>query len=169
MLKDAYALIFIIQHSYFLIHNLFSFAGMRSIVSGFLFLHFFCACNNSTDRSNTTRTSENEVDAARNFIRLALDGKWEDARKMVVNDSLNNAYMDLAQQNYQQRMDLATRTAYRKASIIISAVDEHSDTVSVVHYANSYKKKEDSVKVVRRGDQWLVDLKYSFPPTHGVQ
>lgn len=142
---------------------------MRSIITGFLFLLFFGACTNGTDRSDTTLTSENEVDAARNFIRLALDGKWDDARNMVVPDSLNLAYMEVAQQTYLQRMDLATRNAYRNASIIIRSVNEHSDTASVVHYANSYKQKEDSVKVIRRGNQWLIDLKYSFPSTGSVQ
>lgn len=137
---------------------------MRSIVTGFLFLQFFCACT-SPDRSDTTQSSENEVDAARNFIRLALDGKWEDARKMVVSDSLNNAYMELVQRNYQQRLDVGERTGYRKASIIISSVEEKSDTESVIHYSNSFKKKEDSVKVVLRDGQWLIDLKYSFPAT----
>jgi uncharacterized Fe-S radical SAM superfamily protein PflX len=76
--------------------------------------------------------------------------------------------MDIAKQTYFQRLDLATRNGYRSASIIIKSVDEQSDTVSVVHYANSYKKKEDSVKVVRRGGQWLIDLKYSFPATENV-
>ncbi len=142
---------------------------MRSLITCFLLVQFCCACNNGNDRSDTTQTSENEVDAARNFIRLALDGKWEDARQLVVDDSLNKAYMDLTQQNYQQRMDLATRTAYRNASIIIKNVDEQSDSVSVVHYANSYRKQDDSVKVVRRGERWLIDLKYSFPATKAVQ
>lgn len=130
-----------------------------------MFLQFFCACNNATDRSDTTQSSENEVDAARNFIRLALDGKWDEARLLVVPDSLNLVYMDIAKQAYQQRMDLATRNAYRGASIIINEVAELSDTASVVRYANSFKKKEDSVKVVRRDGQWLIDLKYSFPAT----
>jgi hypothetical protein len=138
---------------------------MKSIISGFLFLLFFVACNSGPDRSDTTQTSENEIDAARNFIRLALDGRWEDARDKVINDTLNQGYLDIAEQNYTQRLDLATRNGYRAASIIIHSVNEVSDSVSVVHYSNSYKKVKDSVKVVRSGDRWLVDLKYSFPAT----
>ncbi|RPD45133.1 MULTISPECIES: hypothetical protein [Chitinophagaceae] len=141
---------------------------MKSITKGFLFLLFFAACNSAPDRSDTTQTSENEVDAARNFIRLALDGRWRDARELVVADTLNSGYLDIAEQNYTQRLDLATRNGYRGASIIIHSVNEVSDSVSVVHYSNSYKKQEDSVKVVRSGDRWLVDLKYSFPATKAV-
>jgi hypothetical protein len=40
------------------------------LFTGFLFLQFFCACNNE---GNGT-TSENDVDAARNFIQSALEG-----------------------------------------------------------------------------------------------
>lgn len=134
-----------------------------------MFLLFFAACNSGPDRSDTTQTSENEVDAARNFIRLALDGRWREARSHVISDTLNLSYLDLAEENYRQRLDLATRNGYRAASIIIHSVTELSDSVSVVHYSNSYKKQEDSVKVVRQGDRWLVDLKYSFPPTKQVE
>lgn len=130
-----------------------------------MFLLVLCGCNNEKDRSDTTSSSENEVDAARNFIRLALDGKWDNARKMVIADSLNLAYLDIAAQNYKQRMDLSTRIAYRKASIRVLSVEEHSDSMSVVHYANSYKQQEDSLKVVRRNGQYFIDLKYSFPAT----
>lgn len=145
------------------------FAIMKCIYSGLLLLLTLSACNNSPDRSDTTQTSENEVDAARNFIRLALDGKWDDARRLIIEDSLNKEYMDLAEQNYKQRIDLATRNGYRGASIIIRSVDELSDSTSIVRYSNSFKKQEDSLKVVRSGDKWLIDLKYSFPATKSVQ
>jgi hypothetical protein len=56
------------------------------IISLFL-LGFFSACrNDSNDRSDTTNTSENDVDAARNFIRLFLDGELEKAKTMLVED-----------------------------------------------------------------------------------
>jgi uncharacterized Fe-S radical SAM superfamily protein PflX len=100
---------------------------------------------------------------------LALDGKWDEARKLVVNDSLNNEYMDIAEENYNKRLDLATRNGYRAASIIIRSVNEIADSASVVRYSNSFKKQEDSLKVVRQSDKWLIDLKYSFPATKSME
>ena len=35
-------------------------------------------------------TSENDLDAARNFIRSALDGRWDDARKYMIQDSVKH-------------------------------------------------------------------------------
>ena len=134
-----------------------------------MFLHFFYACNNSeTDRSDPTLTTESDVDAARNFIRSALDGKYDKAREMVMQDSSNNAWIDLAQRNYQSRMSMADKQGYREASITILDVRELSDSVTVVSYSNSYKKKNDSVKVVQVNGGWKVDLKYSFAATDSL-
>jgi hypothetical protein len=144
------------------------FAGMKSVIMcSFLFLQFFWACKNSPDRSDTTQTSENDVDAARNFIRLALDGKYDRAKDMVIGDSLNYQFIDQAERYYKQRMDVSTRIAYRSASINILSVVPQNDSVSIVHYSNSFKKQEDSLKVVLVNDQWMVDLKYSFPSSAG--
>jgi Domain of unknown function (DUF4878) len=132
----------------------------------FLFLLFYCSCtNNTTDRSDTTQTSENDVDAARNFIRLALDGKYDRAKAMVLEDSLNAQLIDQAERYYKQRMNLSTRNAYRGATINILNVRQENDSVSIVQYANSFKQKEDSLKVVQINGAWKIDLKYSFPST----
>lgn len=144
------------------------FAGMRSVLFfSFLFLLFFCACKNSPDRSDTTQTSENDVDAARNFIRLALDGKYDRARDMVISDSLNYQFIDQAERYYKQRMDVSTRIAYRSASINILSVIPQNDSISIVHYSNSFKKQEDSLKVIHVNNKWMIDMKYSFPSTTG--
>lgn len=143
---------------------------MRSVIfCCFLFLQFFYACTNATDRSDTTQTSENDVDAARNFIRLALDGKYDQARGMMINDSLNYQIIDQAERTYKQRMDLATRNGYRSASINIHNVAPVNDSVTIVHYSNSFKMKKDSLKVVQQNGQWLIDLKYSFPSISSQQ
>src|SRR5690349_12414653 len=90
----------------------------------FLFLLFYCSCTNSSnpDRSDTTQTSENDVDAARNFIRLALDGKYDRAKEMVIRDTLNDQYIEQAERYYKQRMDLSSRNSYRAATIKIMNV-----------------------------------------------
>ncbi|MEI6946501.1 hypothetical protein V9K67_04815 [Paraflavisolibacter sp. H34] len=133
------------------------------IFLSFLFLQFFCACNNEPDRSNTTATSENDVDAARNFIRLALDGRYDKARDLVISDSANTQYINLLERIYRERMDPETKRGYRNASINIFSVNQLNDSISVISYSNSFKKRTDSVKVVRQDGAWKVDLKYSFP------
>jgi hypothetical protein len=123
-----------------------------------------CACNNS-DQQEIETTSENDVDAARNFIRSALDGKWREARRFMVQDSTNTQLLDAYESNYETHMNREDKRGYREASITLYDSRQVNDSVTIVNYSNSYKKQRDSLKVVRVNNQWLVDLKYSFPQT----
>jgi hypothetical protein len=123
-----------------------------------------CACNNNDQQEKET-TSENDVDAARNFIRSALDGKWREARRFMVQDSTNTQLLDAYESNYETHMNREDKRGYREASITLYDSRQENDSVTIVNYSNSYKKKRDSLKVVRINNQWLVDLKYSFPQT----
>lgn len=134
---------------------------MKSIfTASFLFL-LFCACNNSD--KTAVPASENDVDAARNFIQAALKGHYDEARTLVVPDSVNNAWVDLLKRNYQEHMSLGDKAGYRDASINIHNVQTANDSTTFIQYSNSFKKQSDSLKVIKRNGQWLVDLEYSFP------
>lgn len=128
----------------------------------FLFLLFFAfvfvtACNRKTH----TTPSENDIDAARNFVRAALDGKFDDARTYLLPDSLNNNFMDVAERSYD-KTDQDTKNGYRTASINIHQVTPVNDSTTVVIFSNSFKNDHDTLKVVRQKGQWLVDLKYLY-------
>lgn len=119
------------------------------------------ACSNEESGEAATQ-SENEVDAARNFIRAALDGNYRNAANFVVKDSMNLQLLDALESNYKKNMDREEQRAYREASIRIADVRPLNDSASVVVYSNSYKNKQDSLHVVARQGTWLVDLKYTF-------
>ena len=130
----------------------------------FLFLLFLCACgNNENDRSDSTQSTESDVDAARNFIRTALDGRYDKLHEMVVPDSANLALIEVAHMTYQSRMSSEDKRGYRESSINIHNVQTVNDSVTIVTYSNSYKKTPNELKVLQRGNQWLVDFKHSFP------
>jgi len=117
------------------------------------------ACKNE---DNQSAKSENNIDAARNFIRAALDGKFSDARTYMLADSVNTNYMDVAERSFNNT-DKATKDGYRASSInIISVTEPVKDSVTVVIYSNSFKNDPDTLKVVHINNQWLVDLKYLF-------
>lgn len=106
--------------------------------------------------------SENDVDAARNFIRSALDGAYKTASNYVVKDSMNSQLLDALEMNYQKNMDREEKRSYRESSIRIADVRKINDSTSIIVYSNSFKNKSDSLRVVRRDGTWLVDLKYTF-------
>lgn len=124
-----------------------------------LFLFFsFSACKS---KDKETSKSENNIDAARNFIRAALDGKFEEARTYLLVDSINTNWMDIAERSYQ-KSDQSIKDGYRASSINIHNVSKPNDSTTVLIYSNSFKNDHDTLKVLRINGQWLVDLKYLF-------
>jgi hypothetical protein len=124
-----------------------------------LFLFFFYACNN-TDQVIVSNQPENDLDAARTFIKYALDGKFEQAKQIMLRDSTNDQTMDAIERNYEH-MTQADRVGYRNASIQIHDTKTIADTTFIT-YSNSYKNQNQNLKLVQVNGQWLVDFKYTF-------
>jgi hypothetical protein len=124
----------------------------------FLFL-FLYSCNNSG--KTTTPQSENDIDAARNFIRAALDGDYEKGRKMLLGDSANYQYFKEYEKAHS-KMDAEEKKKFQDASINVHAVTPVNDSITIVIYSNSYKNDHDTLKLLKTGGQWMVDLKYLF-------
>jgi hypothetical protein len=123
-----------------------------------LLLFSFYACNTADKQAK----SENDVDAARNFIRSALDGKFGDAKRYMLPDSVNMQYLEnVAQPLYERSPENITR-AYRESSINVHQVKPVNDSTTIVIYSNSFKNDHDTLKVVRINNKWLVDLKYLY-------
>ncbi|HQV60463.1 MAG TPA: DUF4878 domain-containing protein [Chitinophagaceae bacterium] len=115
----------------------------------------------SCDIKDKSAQSENNIDAARNFIRSALDGKFNDARSYMLQDSLNNNYLDVAERSYKNA-DQAVKDGYKGSTIIIHTVNDVNDSTSFVIYSNSFKNDHDTLRVIKSDNQWVVDLKYLY-------
>ena len=123
---------------------------------GFIILH---ACK---DFKNPAAKAENNIDAASNFIRAALDGKFKVARNYMLEDSANSHFLDVAERIYQGSSQ-ENKDGYRSASInIVSIKEPVKDSVTVVIYSNTYKNNPDTLKVIKLNGQWLVDFKYLY-------
>ena len=129
----------------------------KLLIASLLFV-FLGACNNE-DRKPPE--SENDVDAARNFIRAALDGEFDKAKIYLLPDSQNIQYLDVAKRSYE-RAPQNTIKSYRESSITIYNVAPVNDSTTVVIYSNSFKNDHDTLKVLKINDKWLVDLKYLY-------
>ena len=120
----------------------------------FLCLLLF-ACNNS----DQSKKAENDIDAARDFIRAALDGKFDVARRYLLKDSSNMQFLDAVERNYE-KMDPLTKSNYRSSSINIHLVKPVNDSTTIVVYSNSFKNYHDTLKVLKTDNSWLIDLKF---------
>ena len=102
------------------------------------------------------------LDTAREFIRSSLDGDYDWARELMIKDSLNLYELEVIEKKYNDEMSKKDKDGYKGASIIIHSIDNVSDTVVIVNYSNSYKKKQMPVKVIKRDGLWQVDFNYTF-------
>lgn len=130
---------------------------MKRFYPLFLFLLFILPACGGKKKS----VAENDLDAARSFIQAALEGKFNEARAYMLNDSVNNYWMNIAERSYQ-KTDRDTKVGYANASINIHEVTHPNDSVSVIIYSNSFKNDHDTLKAVRQNEKWLIDLKYLF-------
>lgn len=115
----------------------------------------------SCSGNNKSTDTDDDVNVATKFIRAALDGKYNEAKKLMLTDSTNSNFLEVAERNYQ-RLDLDTKAGYRLASINIIKVQPVNDSTTIFIYSNSYKNNHDSLKIVKKNNSWLVDLKYLY-------
>jgi len=142
--------------------KIYYFAGMKNktwfLISFLLFIFSSCGSNDETPQETV---SENDIDAARNFIQSSLNGEYNKARNYMLKDSANLQYFDAYERNFT-RLTGEERRDYREATINIHDVKAVADSVSIIIFSNSYKKDRDTLKVVKMDDQWVVDFKYLF-------
>lgn len=138
----------------------------KILIYSLFFIPFFTACNNND--TTGTAASENDVDAARNFIKASLERNWSEAKKYMLQDSANIERLEKIESFYVHE-NSEDKRGYREASINMYESRKLNDSITIVNYSNSYKNKKDSLMVVRSNDKWLVDLKYSFLPIDSVK
>ena len=145
-----------------LILNL-SFAAMKKYLSIAVLLPLLWSC--ADDKTAPPEKTEGDVDAARMFIRHALDGNYKNAQNLIVQDSANLEWLATAERSYLKENDVTEQRGLRESSIILYGVQKINDTASIIEYANSFRKVKQKVKTVKRNGQWLVDFKYTFQRT----
>jgi hypothetical protein len=132
----------------------------KYLLPALIFTATLIACN-SDDKKNEEAPS-GVMDATRNFIRAALDGKFDDAKKYMLIDTANVQYLNMAE-GFYTNLTKEEKEQYLASSIIIgSKEDIIKDSIAVVIYKNSYKNNLDTLRIMRLNNQWLVDLKYLY-------
>jgi hypothetical protein len=130
---------------------------MKSIAVIFSFLFLLMGCN--SDKEETK--SDNDMDAARNFLDAALKGDYKHASVYMLQDSANREYLNVSERSYQNRSPDA-KAKLKAASLRFFDTQQVNDSTTITVFDNSYANKKDTLRIVKRNGQWLVDLKYLF-------
>jgi hypothetical protein len=86
----------------------------------------------------------------------------------MVNDSLNREDLN-AIQRLNERLSKEEKEKYQEASIRIHQDRKLNDSTRIIYYSNSFKNKQDSLKVIKTNNEWLVDFKFMFHKTDSLQ
>ena len=124
----------------------------------FISLLFFVSCSNNNIQYPK---AENAFDAGREFIDGTLKGDFKKAAFYMLPDSSNQQFLAVLEKDFRLK-DKEGRQQLRTASINIQQVEDIDGTLSIIHYNNSFEKKDQLVKVVKQNNRWLVDYKFSF-------
>jgi len=130
---------------------------MNRISAGLLILSItMIACNQQAPVNK-----KDPLESARGFIESSLQGDYGGAKQYLLTDSTNTQYFEGFKEFYNKQNE-TEKEGYRNADIIIDSMQKVSDSVTIVYYANTFKKKQSKLKMVKQGNDWLVDFKYTF-------
>src|SRR6476661_8235896 len=100
-------------------------------------LFVLMACNSEQETK-----SDNDMDAARNFLDAALKGDYKDASVYMLKDSANLEYLNVTKRSYQ-RLSPDERTKLKAASLRFFDTQQLNDSTTITIFANSYKNDKD--------------------------
>ncbi|MFT3705863.1 MAG: DUF4878 domain-containing protein [Agriterribacter sp.] len=123
----------------------------------FVFLFIFCSCT----QTENYKKPDDPLEAGRDFIRFALDGNMAKAKTFILDDAANMNIFERKEKQYNDA-SAAEKAAYKDASIIINKSETLNDSTAIINYANSYKKQNSEIKLVKENGEWWVDIKYTF-------
>ncbi len=101
------------------------------------------------------------LDAGREYIRAVLDGDYEKAELYIPPVTEERKFFDRYKEYMRQR-PMEELQGLKASSIIVNQVEPQGDSVVLIHYANSFTKKPQDVRMVRREGAWWIDFKYTF-------
>ncbi len=134
---------------------------MKNILSFLISVSLLMACNNTTQTPETLYSSGLN-DATRNFLKAALEGNFDMAKKYMLIDTANIQYLTYAATAYQ-KLDTVKKEGYANSSIIIHSSEEKiKDSLAIVIYSNSFMNNPDTLRILKQNNNWLVDLKYLY-------
>lgn len=136
-----------------------AFGFMRSAFSFFGLLALSISCNSGEGGDGSYKKAEDAQDAGRQFIRASLDGDYDKAAFYLLKDSTNMLLFERQQADYKN-LSSKEKSNYKNATIRPVAITGQNDsTILYKYYQTSNPADTTTLRIVRRKDTWLIDLK----------
>jgi hypothetical protein len=129
----------------------------------FLISVFIFSCQQN-ESSPTT-----DIETAGAFMQDIWKMDFDKAEKLLLKDETNNQVFSRFEQ-YMKAKPATELDKYKNAEFIINDTKPINDSVSIINYSGSFNKQEKTpLKLVRKNNKWLVDIKYTIPQTDSTQ
>ena len=130
---------------------------MNKRILGFIAAVMLLTACSEADNTDLT----DPLESGRGFIDATLKGDYKKAEHHLLPDSTNLEYLQ-GLRDFNKNSTKLERQNYSEANIIIDSVKDVSDSVSIIYYANTYKREPTKIKMVKKEGNWLVDFKFTF-------
>lgn len=108
---------------------------------------------------------EDGLDAASSFVRATLDGDYAKAERYVMQDEEDLRLFERYKAHMKQVSE-KERLGLKSANMIIDSVRYPSDSVTMVHYSNTFHRKPTRLRTVRVDGSWWIDFSDTFGGSH---
>jgi hypothetical protein len=126
-----------------------------------LMITLFAACS----EPEGFKKPEDGLDAASSFVRATLDGDYAKAERYVVPDEEDLRLFERYKVHMKQVPE-QERLGLKSANMIIDSVRTPSDSVTLVHYSNTFHRKSTRLRAVRINGDWWIDFSDTFGGEH---
>lgn len=123
-----------------------------------LFAACICLGIASCQTTDKTRPAD-ALETGRVFIRASLDGDFKKAEELLYQDSVNQQFFDTYKTLYSRLTD-EKRKSFKASEYNINKYLDVDDSTTIINYSNSYMKRPQEIKIVRKKGLWWVDFKY---------
>ena len=132
------------------------FLNMKKILILFLAVSFASSCWEKSERN-----PETALDTGREFIRASLNGDFDRASDLLLQDT-QNVQLFKSYKVLYNKWPADQKKGYKEASYEINKYLDVDDSTTLINYSNSYMNKPMEIKLVRSNKKWAVDFKYTF-------
>lgn len=124
----------------------------------FLFVIVFMAVSCKNNPAGKPQTA---LDTGREFIRASLDGNFDRAEELLLQDTQNMQLFERYKIFYA-KLPANQKKQYKEAAYKINKLTDVNDSTSTINYSNSYMHKPMDIQIVKAGAGWAVDFKYTY-------
>ena len=129
---------------------------MKKILILILTVIVLASCSQQTEKR-----PETALDTGREFIRASLNGNFERASSLMLQDT-QNVQLFNSYKLFYNKLPADKKRGYKDASYEINKYLDVDDSTTLINYSNSYMNKPMDIKIVRSNKNWSVDFKYTY-------